>query len=126
MAQGVECILAIGYLVAFASIQVQHSGSSIHLGSKKELVYTVNGINQINEVLIPFIDDNPLFSERASHYDKFRTVSFKLAKEKNLTLEDKIDIVELAYNMNKKGKHRNLSKLEYIENLKTLHLNKNK
>lgn len=37
---------------------------SIKEGSKNELVFTVTGINQITEVLIPFIDENPLFSVR--------------------------------------------------------------
>ena len=36
---------------------------SIHEGTKNELVYTVTGINQINDILIPFIDKNPVFSE---------------------------------------------------------------
>nr|AYE93235.1 LAGLIDADG homing endonuclease [Termitomyces sp.]AYE93257.1 LAGLIDADG homing endonuclease [Termitomyces sp.] len=100
--------------------QLRNIGS-IQEGSKNELVYTVNGLNQINEVLIPFIDSNPLFSERASHYEKFKTVSIMLANEKPLSLESKLDIVELAYDMNKKGKRRNLSKSEYRDKLKNLH-----
>jgi hypothetical protein len=86
---------------------------SIQEGSKNELIYTVNGLNQINDVLIPFMDENPIFSERASHYQKFKTVSLMLKNENPLTLESKLKIVELAYDMNKKGKHRNLSKKEY-------------
>lgn len=42
--------------------QLQDIGS-IHEGSKNELVYTVNGLNQINDILIPFMDKNPIFSE---------------------------------------------------------------
>ena len=41
---------------------------SIYEGSKNELIYTVRGLNQINNILIPFMDNNPLFSERALHY----------------------------------------------------------
>jgi hypothetical protein len=87
---------------------------SIKEGSKNELVYTVTGINQITEVLIPFIDENPLFSERAQHYEKFKTVSLLLKNNSPLTLESKLNIVELCYNMNKKGKHRLFTKSEYI------------
>jgi len=87
-------------------------------GTKKELVYVVNGLNQINDNLIPFMDENPIFSERASHYDKFRTVALLLKREKPLTLKNKINIVNLAYEMNKKGKHRILSKSQYIDLLK--------
>ena len=68
-------------------------------------------------MLIPFVDKNPIFSERASHYNKFRTVSLMLKNEQPLSLQSKLNIVELAYNMNKKGKHRTLSKTQYIETL---------
>lgn len=97
--------------------QLQNIGS-IQEGSKNELVYTVNGINQINDVLIPFIDKSPIFSERALHYLKFKTVSLLLKRENPLSLQSKLKIVELAYDMNKKGKRRSLSKLQYIETLK--------
>ena len=83
--------------------QLQNIGS-INEGSKNELVYTVNGLNQINEILIPFMDKNPIFSERASHYLKFKTVSTLLKKNPlGLSLQSKLSIVELAYNMNKEG-----------------------
>ena len=53
-------------------IQEKFKGiGSIKEGSKNELVYTITGLNQIIDVLIPFIDNNPLISERALHYDKF-------------------------------------------------------
>lgn len=67
---------------------------SINEGTKNELVFTVTGLNQITEVLIPFMDIHPLFSERALHYFKFRTVSLILKKEKPLSLERKLEIVE--------------------------------
>ena len=100
-------------------IQYKFKGiGSIEEGSKNELVYTITGLNQIIDVLIPFIDNNPLFSERASHYDKFKTVSLILKSEQPLTIESKLNIVELAYDMNKKGKRRSLSKTEYINLIK--------
>ena len=68
-------------------IQEKFKGiGSIKEGSKHELVYTITGLNQIIDVLIPFIDNNPLFSERASHYDKFKTVSLILKSEQPLTI----------------------------------------
>jgi len=88
---------------------------SIQEGTKKELIYTVNGLNQIINTLIPFMDENPIFSERALHYNKFKIVSLLLKNEQPLTLESKLKIVELAYDMNKKGKRRNLDKTEYID-----------
>ena len=98
------------------SIQKQLKGiGSIKKGTKNELVLTVTGLIQLTEVLIPFLDNNPLFSERALHYEKFRKVSLLLRDEQPLTLESKLKIVELAYNMNKKGKHRRLNKTQYLE-----------
>lgn len=88
---------------------------SIQEGTKKELIYTVNGLNQIINTLIPFMDENPIFSERALHYNKFKIVSLLLKNEQPLSLESKLKIVELAYDMNKKGKRRNLDKTEYID-----------
>jgi hypothetical protein len=98
---------------------------SIRVGSKNELVYTVKGLNQIIEILIPFIDKNPLYSERKSHYDKFRQISLKLKEEHPLSMKSKLENIDLAYNMNKEGKHRRLSKTKYLDkmaNLKNLAL----
>lgn len=72
-------------------------------------------------MIIPFIDENPLFSERSLHYDKFKITSLLLNKERPLTLDSKLKIVKLAYDMNKKGKRRLYSKYEYIKLLQELH-----
>ena len=75
--------------------------------------------HQIVNYLIPFLDKNPLFSERAQHYKIFREISliiFEHAQnQKHLSLETKLKIVEKAYDMNKKGKRRLLSKESYIQ-----------
>ena len=81
---------------------------------------TVNGLNQIIDVLIPFMDKNPLLSERASHYSKFREVSLVLKLNNPLSLDKKLEIVEKNYDMNKKGKRRKLNKTEYIKHLLSL------
>jgi len=87
------------------NIQKELKGiGSINEGTKNDLVFTVSGSHQITDVLIPFIDSNPLISERALHYEKFKKVSLLLRNEQPLTLENKLKIVELAYNMNKEGK----------------------
>jgi len=83
--------------------------------------YRVHGLTQLTNVVIPFMDLNPIFSERADHYDIFRKVCFMLQNEKPLTLETKLEIVELAYNANKSGKRRRITKEEYIKLLKEIH-----
>ena len=92
---------------------------------KNVFVYQIKNLTDIIDVLIPFMDNNPIFSERALHYDKFKTVSLMLKDENPLTYESKLKIVELCYNMNKEGKRRKLSKTEYI-NLLTNIYNKDK
>lgn len=100
--------------------QLKNIGS-IHEGSKNELVYTVTGLNQIIDVLIPFMDNNPIFSERALHYEKFKNVNLMLKNEKPLTLKSKYKIVEMCYDMNKEGKRRKLSKTQYLKLLEKIH-----
>ena len=110
--------------VLLEGIQNKLNGiGSIKTGSKNEVVLTVSGLNQINDVLIPFMDNNNLLSERASHYEGFRHVSQLLKNKNTLTLEDKIELVELYYNANKDGKRRLLTKSEYLENLKSSYSN---
>jgi hypothetical protein len=107
-------------------IQKRFDGiGSIRVGRKKELVYTVKGLNQIIEILIPFIDKNPLYSERQNHYDKFKQISLILKEEQPLSLNRKLEIIDLAYNMNKAGKHRQLSKTEYLEKITNLNNSEN-
>ena len=66
------------------------------------------------------MDENPIFSERANHYNVFREVNFILMNNKPLTLNTALKIVELAYESNKNGKRRRLTKQEYIQLLSTL------
>lgn len=96
---------------------------TIYIGSKKELRYAVNNLNEINEILIPFMNNNPLFSKRALYFDKFKEISQLLIDEKPLTLKTKLKIVELVYNSNKGGKHRRIKKSNYIDLLKQIHSN---
>ena len=77
--------------------------------------YFVHGLKQILEEIIPFMDQNKLYSERLNHYQIFRKVSFILTEEKPLSLETKLKIVDMCYDSNKKGKRRHLSKSEYIK-----------
>jgi hypothetical protein len=94
---------------------------AINEGTKNDLFFTVTELSQIIEVLIPFIDSHPLFSERALHFNKFKKVSIMLKDEQPFTLEKKLKIVELAYNMNKEGKRRRLTKTQYIDLLHRIH-----
>lgn len=108
----------------FEEIQRIFKGvGAINEGTKNELVYALTGNKHLTNIIIPFIDENPLFSERALHYEKFKTVTLFLKEHKplDITLENKLEIVELCYNMNKGGKHRKYTKAEYIAILVEIH-----
>jgi len=77
--------------------------------------YFVHALKDLREQIIPWMDLNPIFSERAGHYAIFRKVCFIMENEKPLTLKTKLEIVELAYNANKSGKRRKIPKAEYIK-----------
>jgi hypothetical protein len=118
---GFTIVTDLASKVMLQGIQTYLKGiGSIREGTKNELVYTVLGINQIVDVLIPFVDANPILSERALHYDKFKKVSLLLKENNPLPLSIKLEIVDLCYDMNKEGKRRALSKLQYIELLKQI------
>ena len=96
-------------------------GSINKITNKNAIRYKIMSLKQIIDILIPFMDKNPLFSERSNNYEIFKEASNLLNKEKPLTLETKLKIVELAYDSNNKRKLRNLSKTEYINLLEKLH-----
>ena len=67
------------------------------------------------------MDANPILSERALHYDKFKQVSFLIKENSPLPLSVKLEIVDLCYDMNKEGKRRTMSKSQYVELLNQIH-----
>ena len=101
--------------------QKLNGAGSIKIGSKKELRLSITGLNQIINNLIPFVEDNPLFSERSSHFIDFRKVSLLLKKEYPLNLQTKLSIVEKYYNMNKEGKRRKMDQSDHVSLLLKIH-----
>lgn len=78
-------------------------------------VLKIANLDQIFNYVIPFMDANPLYTKKMEHYNIWKEVCLILKKEKNLSKSSFLKIVELAYDMNKKGKRRKLSKEEYIK-----------
>lgn len=88
---------------------------SIQKKTETYSVYYVHGINQIVNILIPFMEANHLYSERSNHYEIFRKVSIILYEKKGKLDNETIKkIVEMAYDSNKSGKRRRLTKEEYL------------
>lgn len=82
--------------------------------SPSEIRYLINDSKSINSILIPFIDKYIFYSEKSEHYRIFKQVCTIINNEKTITKDMLLNIVDLAYNMNKDGKRRKLSKEEYL------------
>jgi hypothetical protein len=103
--------------------QFKGIGSISKVKDRNAIRYKIMSLNEIIETLIPIIDTYPLLSERNEHYQIFRKVCFMLnnTPKNNKDLNFKLELVDLAYESNKKGKRRKLTKLEYISLLNNLH-----
>lgn len=102
------------------NLEAKEIGSISKHSSISRLI--VGSLNQLIKYVIPFLDFSPsrtLHTERAEHYAKWKKVVFILANNPNLSgvngKKDFLEIVNIAYNMNKEGKRRNLTKDEYIQ-----------
>ncbi|WP_219818029.1 hypothetical protein, partial [Pseudomonas aeruginosa] len=61
------------------------------------------------------MDTNPIQTEKKEHYKIWREVCLILKNESPLSKSSLLKILDLAYNMNKEGKRRKLSKDKYLE-----------
>lgn len=98
-------------------------GSISKVKDKNAIRYKITSLKDMITHLIPMIDNSPLISERADYYYIFKKVCLKLNEltKQKVSLETKLELVELAYDSNGKGSTRKLSKSEYILLLKQLH-----
>lgn len=76
--------------------------------------YQIDNINLIYTVLIPFIDKYIFHTNKAIHYNIFKEVCHLIYNNSNPSNNDLLKIIDLAYNMNKDGKRRKMTKEEYI------------
>jgi len=60
------------------------------------------------------MEKNSLHTEKAVHFTIFKEVCSLINNNSSLSKEDLIKIIDLAYNINKDGKRRAMSKEEYI------------
>jgi hypothetical protein len=103
--------------------QFKGIGSISKVKGRNAIRYKIMSLNEIIETLIPIVDKNPLLSERNEHFQIFRKICLMLKNnpKNNKDLNFKLELVDLAYESNKKGKRRKLTKLEYISLLNHLH-----
>lgn len=77
------------------------------------LAYTVDGVRNNREKIVPFFDKYPLATKQED-FEKFKKILEILADGWHLTKEKLLAIVEIAYSMNKNGKQRKYVKERLI------------
>lgn len=77
--------------------------------------YQVNSLNDINNKIIPHFKEYELLTSKKEHFETFSKVCDLLQNDVHKTEEGLLEIVNLAYNMNRDGKGRKLTKEEYIQ-----------
>ena len=85
-------------------------------------VYKITDIECLLKYIIPLMDGSQLYTEKAIHYKIWKDV-INIVKNKALTKTLILEIVEMAYNMNKEGKRRKINKEEYIKLIQELYPN---
>lgn len=75
-------------------------------GNRDVLVFAIDARKSLLEKVIPYLDKYMAFSSRKSDYDKFKKIVIALEKKEHWRKEGMIEIVKLAYSMNKLGKQR--------------------
>lgn len=76
--------------------------------------FQVENLDDICNKIIPHFKENVLLTEKKTHFDLFSKVCELLQNNSHKTEEGMMEIINLAYNMNKDGKGRKLNKEEYI------------
>ena len=61
------------------------------------------------------MDKYRLHTNKQQHYNIFKEVGEMIKENRHKSEEDFNKIIELAYNMNKEGKRRRLTKEEYLK-----------
>lgn len=82
--------------------------------SSHRLRFQIDGIEKTDRMSVPFIDKYLFHSSKSIHYTIFKKVCQLIYNKPDLSDSDLLNIIELAYNMNKDGKRRKLTKEEYI------------
>lgn len=81
--------------------------------------FNVQNLDDICNKIIPFFKDNVLITEKKTHFNLFSNACELLQNKSYKTEKGMMEIINLAYNINKDGKGRKLNKEEYINLMKT-------
>jgi hypothetical protein len=76
--------------------------------NRNNVTFVVTSINEIVTVILPLFDKSSLRGSKLLSYNIFKKVSLMIKNKEHLTLEGTLQIIELAYFMNKDTSLRSL------------------
>lgn len=89
--------------------------------NRKNVVFVVKSIDEIVDVILPLFDKHPVKGGKFLAYTIFKEVSLMIKEKKHLTIEGTLQILNVAYFMNKDTSLRSEESLKLLqENLKIL------
>jgi hypothetical protein len=83
--------------------------------NRKNVVFVVKSIDEIVDVLLPLFEKHPVKGGKFLAYTIFKEVSLMIKEKKHLTIEGTLQILNLAYFMNKDTSLRNEESLKLIQ-----------
>lgn len=84
--------------------------------NRNNITYVVKSIDEIVTVILPLFDKHPVRGSKLLAYNIFKEVALMVKEKKHLTLEGTIQIINLAYFMNKETSLRSEITKEIIMN----------
>lgn len=79
------------------------------------LVYMVCNRIDLLQIIIPFFQKHSLLSNKQKSFEHFQRIVEMLERGEHSTKQGILEIIELAYQMNSKGKYRKIPRQVYLE-----------
>lgn len=86
----------------------------VHFEGANIAKYRVTGTQDLQSHIIPFADKYPLHTLKALQYEAFKKACDIFVNRSPLSDDDRLEIIDLTYNIYEEGKKRNMTKEEYI------------
>jgi hypothetical protein len=83
--------------------------------NRKNVVFVVKSIDEIVDVILPLFEKHPVKGGKFLAYTIFKEVSLMIKEKKHLTIEGTLQILNLAYFMNKETSLRNEESLKLLQ-----------
>jgi hypothetical protein len=111
---GFNIVGSIAYIDLFNNIKAYLGCGTVKAKSSTFIRYDLESIKAIRSILIPFMDQYSLHTNKRVHYKIFKEVLALYDKGTHKSSDGFRDMITLSYNMNKGGKRRRYSLEQYI------------